>query len=196
MVINLPENLDETAEIVAKWMKTLTERSDSDHLLLLNGVDHLEPQPILTKLIRGLNGRFEEFEFVHSNLEKYFEELKKQGLKLKTIKGELKSGYDHAFILVDILSARMYLKLLNDAAQRSLEKYAEPLSAFGTCEGAEDYSAAIRQAWKYVMRNHPHDTIGGCQHRRGSSGHDSPFSLGQPDFGGRAEASDESACGI
>jgi mannosylglycerate hydrolase len=162
MVVNLPDDIDKTEEVFRKWYNTLLKRSDSNHLLVLNGVDHLEPQPILTKLIRGLNDQFGDAEFIHSTLGEYFRELRRQNLTLPTIKGELKSGYDHAAILVDILSARMYLKLLNDVAQRSLESYAEPLNALSVLLGGDDYSAVIRQGWKYVIRNHPHDTIGGC----------------------------------
>lgn len=162
MVINLPDDLDRTEKIFREWYLRLSNRSDSARLLIMNGVDHLEPQPILTKLIRGLNTRFKNTEFVHSHLQAFFEELRKQKLKFPTIHGELKAGYDHACILVDILSARMYLKILNDDSQRALEKYSEPLNAFSVVLGGDDYNPVLTQGWKYVIRNHPHDTIGGC----------------------------------
>src|SRR4029079_10337261 len=71
-------------------------------------------------------------------------------------------GTDYANLLPGVLSARVYLKQQNAAAQTLLESYAEPLSVFASLAGARYPSGQLRHAWKTLLQNHPHDSICGC----------------------------------
>jgi len=65
-------------------------------------------------------------------------------------------------ILPNVLSSRVYLKQQNATAQNLLERMVEPLEALAFVSGEQHHPAFVRQAWKYVLQNHPHDSICGC----------------------------------
>lgn len=133
--------------------------------LLMNGVDHLEAQEDLSRILKNLRSDIKgEFDIKHSTLPKFIADLR-SGIPEETlplVEGELREGGDH-FILNGTLSSRVYLKLANDRCADLIEKWVEPLSAWCAAEGWEpvdrDY---IRFLWKLYMENHPHDSICGC----------------------------------
>ncbi|MDV5106351.1 glycoside hydrolase family 38 C-terminal domain-containing protein [Clostridium perfringens] len=59
-------------------------------------------------------------------------------------------------------SSRLYLKQMNNKSQVLLERYVEPLGVMASLEGKKYESDFILQAWKYLIQNHPHDSICGC----------------------------------
>ena len=83
-------------------------------------------------------------------------------------RGELRevnrSGSDYAnFLLYGVASARVYLKQANHRCQQALERYAEPWSALAwLATGAPYPQGLLTQSWKYLLQNHPHDSICGC----------------------------------
>ncbi|MBC7461082.1 MAG: hypothetical protein H7287_06945 [Thermoleophilia bacterium] len=86
------------------------------------------------------------------------------GGALERHRGELR-GSRLAPILASIFSARIELKQQNDALQVLLERHVEPLLAAAVVAGvrpARDVEPFLRHAWRLVLENHPHDSIGGC----------------------------------
>jgi alpha-mannosidase len=86
------------------------------------------------------------------------------GGALERQRGELR-GSLLAPILASIFSARIELKQQNDAIQSLLERHVEPLMAVAVAAGvrpARDVTPFLRHAWRLVLENHPHDSIGGC----------------------------------
>ncbi|MCW2956963.1 MAG: glycoside hydrolase, family 38 [Thermoleophilia bacterium] len=86
------------------------------------------------------------------------------GGALERHRGELR-GSLLAPILASIFSARIELKQQNDAIQSLLERHVEPLMARAVAAGvrpARDVQPFLRHAWRLVLENHPHDSIGGC----------------------------------
>ena len=95
--------------------------------------------------------------------------------KLQTVRGELRSPKRH-HLLPGVLSARMWIKQRNTHIQTVLERWAEPFSALAAIVGGETLAVAgedggvfptstgalVWQAWKYLLENHPHDSICGC----------------------------------
>ncbi|MCX6034489.1 MAG: hypothetical protein NTV38_05875, partial [Chloroflexi bacterium] len=72
-----------------------------------------------------------------------------------------------------VLSTRMWIKQRNHACETLLEKWVEPFSTFAelTTGGKSQTtlsstihqpSSLIRQTWRLLMENHPHDSICGC----------------------------------
>ncbi len=51
---------------------------------------------------------------------------------------------------------------MNNKSQVLLERYVEPLGVMASLEGKKYESDFILQAWKYLIQNHPHDSICGC----------------------------------
>jgi len=140
----------------------------TSNYLIMNGVDHMEPNALLPSMIEELN-RLEGRDIaVQASLESYLDAVKQCHLDLDTVRGELRdvdrvSGTQYFdFILAGVLSSRVYLKQLNYRAQLLMERWAEPWSAIAWLQG-EDYPYEfIKLAWKYIIKNHPHDDICGC----------------------------------
>jgi hypothetical protein len=133
--------------------------------LLMNGVDHVEPQDAVPELVRQLQAL--GYEARHSTLPAYVDRVRRAiastpAEALEVVHGELRDGEDYAPLLPGVLSARVYLKQANARVQRELERWAEPLSAFAWSGGTPYPQAALHYAWKTLLQNHPHDSICGC----------------------------------
>lgn len=132
-----------------------------DALLLLNGSDHLYPQAELPRVLRDVGERLPDVRFVHADLEAFVRHARDAAGTLEEHQGEFRgSRYQH--VLSGVLSARMYLKTANEAAQTRLEKYTEPLAALARLRGVPYPGALLNHAWRTLLQNHPHDSICGC----------------------------------
>ncbi len=144
------------------------ERSAFGEVLLMNGVDHVQPHPVIPELIRRLS-EVHGVHARHSTLPAYVDAIRTairgsadRGAGLETVRGELRSGEDYASLLPGVLSARVSLKQANARVQTALERWAEPLSTFASMLGAPYPADEIRYAWRTLLQNHPHDSICGC----------------------------------
>lgn len=136
-------------------------------VLLMNGVDHVEPHPVIPDLVRQLSAALGA-PVTHSTLPKYVDAVRsgieQKGIahSLAVVHGELRGGEDYANLLPGVFSARTYLKQANARVQTLLEKRAEPLATFASMLGARYPQEELRYAWKLLLQNHPHDSICGC----------------------------------
>ena len=142
--------------------KEIDARATTSHRLLMNGGDHHWPDPKLPKTLDLLRKNFDG-EFVHSTVPNYVARVKKEVQSLTEVTGELRFGYRYAFVVLGgVYSSRMYIKQRNWHCQNLLQRYVEPLNAWATAHGMRSQLPLIRQAWKMLMQNHPHDSICGC----------------------------------
>lgn len=130
------------------------------NILLMNGYDQEMVPDDIQPFIKDGQMDSEDLAVFQSNPERFLDEVMKDKPVLKTLKGSLYSG---RFIAVfpGVMSARMYLKLQNDDQQKALEKKAEPLSTLTWALGGEYDGQIIMEAWKTLLKNHPHDSICG-----------------------------------
>jgi len=142
-------------------IETLAKKASTTNLLFNNGVDHVEPQPELAEIIKYLNEKLDNAEVIHSTYEDYAERVLAAKPKLATYKGELHRGKFHP-LLLGVFSARMYIKQANERTQTLLEKWAEPSCAFAWLNGGSYDPQFLWEAWKLLIKNHPHDSICGC----------------------------------
>ncbi len=153
----------------------LAAHSRTHQRLLMNGVDHLEPQENLSAVLAAVRPHLGGSELRHSSLAEYFaavraelgdaavKEPPAQALGRPTLwRGELRQQPVRHFVLNGTLSARMYLKLANHRCQLDLERRAEPWLAVAEMCGAPADRGALWTAWRYLLQNHPHDSICGC----------------------------------
>jgi mannosylglycerate hydrolase len=154
-------DMDKAVETIRREVESLKPFASTRYILLNNGCDHLEPQPELPDMIDYANSKLEDIEVVHSTFEEYVEKVLSEEPKLGTVKGELHRGRYHP-LLLGVFSTRLYLKKENFATQRALEKYAEPISSLAWLKGKPYEGAFLLRAWKYLISNHPHDSICGC----------------------------------
>lgn len=156
---------DEMAAAGGEVVRREAERSTTAHVLLMAGVDHVEPHDGLDDLVRALDA-LPGVEARLSTLPAYVTAARqavRAGDTLEVVRGELRAGQEHAFLLPGVLSARVYLKQANASAQRELEHWAEPLSTFAWHGGGADYPQGLLDyAWRTLLQNHPHDSICGC----------------------------------
>lgn len=138
----------------------LAERSANGTILLLNGSDHVTVQPRFSRYVRDLNAAMEDRLF-NGRLSD-FERLVLEGSpELKTYRGELRWAR-YQPILKGVYSSRIYLKQENERAQQLLEGLAERAAAVVYVMGGRDLSPFLRHAWRALLKNHAHDSIGGC----------------------------------
>jgi mannosylglycerate hydrolase len=153
-------------ERALKAVQFEASRTAVGEVLLMNGVDHVEPHPIIPELTRRLSATLGAL-VTHSTLPAYVASVRaavQNGAdpSLEVIKGELRGGEDYANLLPGVLSARVYIKQANARVQTLLEKRAEPLSSFAWMLGARYPAEELQYAWKTLLQNHPHDSICGC----------------------------------
>lgn len=161
----IPSDESQAVDYLREVADRMAPISHTGHLLLMNGVDHLEPQPDVGRIIARIEGKLGEDRVVHSTLPAYArairESVEDSGAALDTIRGELREDRQGS-VLAGTLSSRMYIKQANERTQTALEKYAEPAASFAYLLGNDYPAGLLDYAWKLLMKNHPHDSICGC----------------------------------
>ncbi|MCW2920222.1 MAG: glycoside hydrolase, family 38 [Thermoleophilia bacterium] len=162
-----PTGYDRVRELVPH----LIGQAHADALLLAAGCDHETVQQELPLIVERLGDMLPGADVRITGLDAYVasvraaeRRLEAAGQSLERFRGELR-GSRYAPILSSIFSARVHLKQDNDRVQSLLERHVEPLMA--TAVAAEvrplrDVLPFLRHAWRLVLENHPHDSIGGC----------------------------------
>jgi mannosylglycerate hydrolase len=129
-----------------------------DDLLLMNGSDHLPPQPALGRVAAEANALQEDLHFTITSLPEYLAGRSADDLAHWT--GELRSGA-RANMLMGVTSTRVDVKRSVAAAERSLERRAEPYTAL--FRRAESWPERLFEiAWTAMVRNAAHDSICAC----------------------------------
>lgn len=152
---------------LAFWKQKLADAeqyASTNHLLMMNGVDHQPVQKDISKAIHLANELFPDYEFIHSNFTDYLEAVQKDVPEdLGSVEGELTSQEtDGWYTLANTASARVYLKQWNTKVQRQLESITEPLATMAYEVSGNYPHDQLDYAWKTLMQNHPHDSICGC----------------------------------
>jgi mannosylglycerate hydrolase len=139
----------------------VTAYATGPEVLLLNGSDHLFPQPNLPEVLDKLGAAIPEVRFQLADVAEFVAAVAAQRGDLQRHQGEFRgSRYHH--VLSGVLSSRIYLKQANHRAETLLERAAEPLAAVAALHGAPHPDALLRHAWRTLLLNHPHDSICGC----------------------------------
>ena len=184
---NLPvSNPEAFTEQIAIAGDSLAAYSAVNDYLIMLGTDHMAPSPHTSAVISHANEKLTDTVVIHSTLPDYIQEISIQVGELERsipiIQGELRAC-DRMHLLPGVLSTRMWIKQRNHASQTLLEKWTEPFSMFAERFITDKYAhinwvdrspeeiasnrvrnvaPIIRQAWRLVMENHPHDSICGC----------------------------------
>lgn len=139
----------------------LQPHSQSGHLLLMCGTDHMPAQPHTAANVQYTNtsGRLMPGAWLQqSTLPAYFAAIQPAlGAVRHVVRGELRSSR-RFHLLPGVLSTRSWIKQRNHACEVLLERWAEPFSVFSRSPEAP----FLQQAWKLLLTCHPHDSICGC----------------------------------
>ncbi|MEN6357745.1 MAG: glycoside hydrolase family 38 C-terminal domain-containing protein [Armatimonadota bacterium] len=159
---------DMAVEALIAACAEIKEKAATGCHILFNGVDHMEANPEIPSLIKKANKKLKGGEIVHASFDEYVEALRAavKGKDLQVVRGELRdtvwSETGTGIILNGVLSSRIYLKQQNQECCTLLENWVEPFSVFNSLLGGSYEKGLIEQAWRWVLKNHPHDSIGGC----------------------------------
>ena len=157
----LPLDPAAAARVLAEVTRSLAPAGDDDAVLLMNGFDHALPEPHAGAVAEAL-ARATGWTVVRGLLEDFAALLPAEAPRFR---GEL-LGARTANLLPGVWSARLPLKLRNRRAEALLEGWAEPWAALGRALGAPDERPALRAAWRALLQNQAHDSIGGCSQDR------------------------------
>jgi hypothetical protein len=127
-------------------------------MLWMNGGDHQAPQPWVGRVVDEADHASERFDFEVTSLPGYLSSARRGALP--SWDGELRSGA-RANLLMGVASNRVDVKQAAAAAERALERRAEPLCALLLPED-EWPSALLKVAWRQVLRNAAHDSVCAC----------------------------------
>lgn len=158
---NIPADPEQAREYIAQAAEKVARFSTTSHLLLMNGVDHMEAQPTLSGTLHAL-AQTGDLELVHDSLAGAVAAIRAAvNGELEVFHGELREDQGGR-LDAGTLSARMPLKLANFRTTQVLERLAEPLAALSMAIGGPDQTALVQTAWRKLLQNHPHDSICGC----------------------------------
>ncbi len=165
----LADDWDTAAQDLRATAIFKAKRATTPILLGMNGVDQLAAREDLAGLLRRANEKIEDVEFIQGSFEDFWAALKPalDGIELETVRGELRdvprSEGGQNFLLYNVLSSRVDNKLQNARTLLALENWAEPWCALGWTQNVGDYPHGhLWTAWKWLLQNHPHDSLGGC----------------------------------
>ena len=169
----LPSSIPQLMEAIKGIREALAPYATTEYLLLLNGDDHMEPQPNVPRLVAAANSRLKDAELIHGTLPLLIQGIREsaaqRNITWEVVDGEMRSA-ELAHILAGVLSTRMDIKQQNHEVEALLTKWAEPFSVFAVLETRRfsrqpqpnAWMPLLRLAWRYTLQNHPHDSICGC----------------------------------
>lgn len=150
-----------------KYFETEKNRGSAPIVLMLDAIDHQDPDIEMVHIFKSLQERYPEIEFIWTNLEEFGRNLISHQDSYPLRKGELREPvrdterYGH-YLIVHTLSSRMDLKKRNGECTAILEKWCEPVLLMAALKGKKFPQTYIDKSWEYLMKNHPHDSICGC----------------------------------
>lgn len=164
---------DDAVERMVAWTLEEARRTPDGPILALDACDHIEMNLEATAMIAAANDKLlaHGIRLVHSDSDSYVREASAgfRGANEASIRGELRetgrdsSEIDPTCVIQGVLSSRARLKQANAACEDELCRWAEPFSAFAFPAGQQRGLAGFfDRAWRYLLENHAHDSIGGC----------------------------------
>jgi len=171
-------DLEDYFERLENFLEDEAASSDVSPLLAYDGGDHLAWDQEAYALLQQW-GKLEhpDFELVHSSLDGYINELIPELDRIQShMQGELREpgiekpaegdewfDADGQWLIPGVLSSRVRLKQANNECQQLLCHWAEPMSALAhTFTGTPYPEGFLNVAWRWLIKNHPHDSIDAC----------------------------------
>ena len=167
------DNLELFAKTISEKGDTLAAFSATSNQLIMYGTDHMEPPRNTSEAIAYADEMLRDTHVIHSTLPEYVTAvqtaIRKQKPDLPTAIGELRACR-RMHLLPGVLSTRMWIKQRNAASENLLIKWVEPFSTWQELIPGESVQVdligqkaeLVRQTWRLLMENHPHDSICGC----------------------------------
>ena len=163
---SLSDGLYENAlKQIQKSVRRLEKYTATDIVLINNGSDHLYAQPEVPAILKQWNKENPDKIMEINDFEYYVSQVLSIKPNLKEFSGELRAGKYHP-LLSGVFSARMWIKQKNTEIESLYEKYTEPVSTITwILDKYNQFDYPNTYIWtglKWLLKNHPHDSICGC----------------------------------
>lgn len=139
------------------------EKANIPVVLFLDALDHNQWHEDTPKYVEALKRLHPDAEVYHTDIMDFCRAVDEYIDEIPFKQGELNepqqtmSGFSQ--LITNVLSSRYDLKKANDINQNRLEKIVQPLNAYGKSSSRPGF---LKLAQKYLIMNHPHDSICGC----------------------------------
>ena len=166
-----PEDKQWNDKVLPKQLKKLiddeSQHFSTSHIACMQGFDTSSPDAEEKNLVKACEPILKEMghEIFQDSLENFMQDMKKEMKDPFVIKGESRNPgatgkWTH--LMGDVISSRSRIRRKNAQTETAIQRWAEPYSTLGWLVGGEYMESAINRAWKYLLQNHPHDTICGA----------------------------------
>ncbi len=148
-----------------------SKRSGLGPLLVFDGGDHLEYdadyyQALFARPADAAGG----YRIIHSTLDAYLQEIRAHADQVTDVhRGEMRETgtqpcvTDQQWLIPGVLSSRVWIKQANARCEQLLCHWSEPFGAAARAfTGLPSQAGFFRTAWRWLLTNHPHDSICGC----------------------------------
>ena len=165
--LNFVQQDNRTEEEKDAWVREYIydelDKCKNDILLLNVTDDHVDLNDVMLDFIKRVK-KIEEIEVITSGFMYAYDDIATSVEKLPIKVGELiETSYDGNMRLVtDSISSYYNLKAHNDRCQMILEQKTAPMIAYAHLMGENMPIEFLQTAYKYLLKNHPHDNICGC----------------------------------
>jgi len=161
---------DRIPEMMEKLIDGYKDITTTNILPAFQGHDQSRPNPEVPRLIRDINERCNNVEMIYSNLADYATEVVaavKGREDNVVVSGEMRhtnksAPWNMCHLLPGITSCRAKLKIENRRNELALIRGAEPVAVMQHLMGRAYPAGMLTLAWKKLLTNHSHDSIGGC----------------------------------
>jgi mannosylglycerate hydrolase len=139
-------------------------RATTPHLYCGEGHDWMEANPLVPAIVAEAGSLLPNDTILISSLPEMIARIKGALSGPAVLKGEMRSAQKDeagARLYAHTLSCRMPIKQMNRRVEDALIRWAEPFSTVAWSLGAAYPEALMRQAWRYLLANHAHDSITG-----------------------------------
>lgn len=150
---------------LVKLIQDESQHFTTRHIACMQGFDSSSPDEREVEIIQMCQEMIPEHTIKQSSLAEFMDEMRKEVKDPTVIRGESRDPgatgkWTHLF--GDVISARTRIKRANARNEVNLQRRAEPWSAVAAMLGGKYEKSALDRAWKFLLQNHPHDTICGA----------------------------------
>ncbi len=157
------EQVDSIAARIKPYTDSRLSLANIPVMMFLDAGDHNNWNGATPKYIEALRKLYPDAEVYHTNIMDMCDAVDEYHNELPISIGELNAttrepgGFTH--VITNTLSSRYPIKKANDSIETELEKVIQPLYAYGKSRSRDGF---LKLSQKYLIMNHPHDSICGC----------------------------------
>ena len=162
---------EDTAANLDQFLHYEAAATKPSPVLLFDGGDHQEwDRQTYAVLAERFDQPDDRYTIRHKSLDAYLTDLLPEAARIgPEYSGELREpgclpgAEDEQWVIPGVASSRVWIKQANAVCQTLLCQWAEPFTALAQVAlGRPTAPGYLATAWQWLVRNHPHDSIGGC----------------------------------